>query len=135
MAFGNRDTIGNYWEPGYEPTQSLNLLLSILQRPFPGLIHYSDRGVHYTGHAYQQLLQAHQICPSMGRVGSCYDNVAMESFFGTLKSEWVHFQRFGTRQAAITIIFYYIESFYNRKRLHSANGYLILSKQLTNSYI
>ncbi len=47
----------------------------------------------------------------------------MESFFGSLKSEWLYFHRFETRQQAITSSFYYIESFYNRRRLHSANGY------------
>lgn len=45
-------------------------------------------------------------------------------FFGSLKSEWLYFQRFETRQQAITSIFYYIESFYNRKRRHSAIEYL-----------
>ncbi|MCB8982121.1 MAG: IS3 family transposase [Ardenticatenaceae bacterium] len=47
-----------------------------------------------------------------------------QSFFGSLKSEWLYFQRFETRQQAMTNIFYYIEAFYNRKRRHSAIGYL-----------
>lgn len=94
------------------------------RRPLPGLIHHSDRGSQYTSHAYQLLLQAYQVQPSLGKVGSCYDNAAMESFFGSLKSEWLHFYRFENRQEAMTSSFYYIESFYNRRRLHSANGYL-----------
>ena len=94
------------------------------RRPFPGLIHHSDRGGQYTSHDYQLLLQAHQVRPSFGQVGSCFDNAAMESFFGSLKSEWLYFQRLETRQEAVTSIFYYIESFYNRKRRHSAIGYL-----------
>ena len=57
-------------------------------------------------------------------VGSCFDYAAMENFFGSLKSEWLYFQRFDTRQQAMTSIFYYIESFYNRQRRHSAIGYL-----------
>lgn len=112
------------------PTLTKELALAALRmalrtrRPLPGLIHHSDHGTQYTSHAYQILLKAHHIQPSMGKVGSCFDNAAMESFFGTLKSEWLHFQRFETYQQGITSSFYYIESFYNRRRLHSANGYL-----------
>ena len=95
-----------------------------MRRPLPGLIHHSDRGSQYTSDEYQRLLKAHLVRPSMGKVGSCFDNAPMESFFGTLKSEWLYFQRFETRQEAMTSTFYYIESFYNRKRRHSAIGYL-----------
>jgi transposase InsO family protein len=105
---------------------TLNALRMALQsrQPLPGWIHHSDHGSQYTSLEYQWLLQAHQAQPSMGRVGSCFDNAPMESFFGTLKAEWLHFQPLATRQQAMTSTFYYIESFYNRKRLHSANGYL-----------
>ena len=112
------------------PTLGQELTLAALRmalykrRPFPGLIHHSDRGSQYTSHDYQLLLKAHQAQPSLGHVGSCFDNAAMESFFGSLKSEWLYFQRFETRQQAMSSIFYYIETFYNRKRRHSAIGYL-----------
>lgn len=112
------------------PTLSQELTLTALcmalhtRRPLPGLIHHSDRGTQYTSQDYQLLLKAHQARPSFGQVGSCFDNAAMESFFGSLKSEWLYFQRFETRQQAMTSIFYYIEAFYNRKRRHSAIGYL-----------
>ena len=112
------------------PTLSQALTLSALRmalhqrRPLPSLIHHSDRGSQYTSHAYQLLLQAHQARPSFGHVGSCFDNAVMESFFGSLKTEWLYFQRFETRQQAMTSIFYYIESFYNRRRRHSTIGYL-----------
>ena len=62
--------------------------------------------------------------PSMNSVGSWYDNAPMESFFGTLKSELVHHRLYRTRDEAGTDVFYYIESFYNRRRLHSSLGYL-----------
>lgn len=93
------------------------------RRPAAGLIHHSDRGSQYTAHDYQRLLRAYQARPSLGRTGTCFDNAAMESFFGSLKSEWLHHQRFETRAEAMSSIFYYVEVFYNRQRLHSANRY------------
>lgn len=104
------------------PIQALKMALS-LRQPAAGLIHHSDRGSQYTSHDYQQLLGAYHALPSFGQTGSCFDNAAMESFFGSLKSEWLHYQRLETRQQAMHSIFYYIEIFYNRRRLHSANGY------------
>lgn len=60
----------------------------------------------------------------MSGTGNCYDNAPMESFFGTLKSEWVHHHQYRTRAEAKTVLFFYIEAFYNRQRLHSALGYV-----------
>jgi putative transposase len=59
----------------------------------------------------------------MSRRGNCYDNAAMEAFWSTLKHELVYRRDFRTRAEATTAIFDYIESFYNRVRLHSALGY------------
>jgi len=55
--------------------------------------------------------------------GSCYDNAATESFFHSLKTELVYLEKFNTKKEAKRAIFEYIESFYNRKRLHSTLGY------------
>ena len=90
----------------------------------PGLIHHSDQGGQYTAHEYQQLLADWGIEVSMNGVGTWYDNAPIESFFGTLKSEWVHHRAYQTRIEARTDLFYYIESFYNRRRLHSSLNYL-----------
>jgi transposase InsO family protein len=90
----------------------------------PNLVHHSDRGSQYTDGHYQQMLKDWGIQVSMNGVGSWYDNAPMESFFGTLKSEWVHHCTYRTRQEARTDLFYYIEAFYNRRRLHSALGYV-----------
>ncbi len=60
----------------------------------------------------------------MSRQGNCWDNAVSESFFHTLKTELIHQQQFKTRSEAKQAIFEYIEVFYNRERIHSANGYL-----------
>ena len=90
----------------------------------PGLLHHSDQGSQYTAEEYQQLLEDWGIKVSMNGAGSWYDNAAMESFFGTLKGEWVYHHAYRTRIQARADIFYYIEAFYNRRRLHSTLGYL-----------
>jgi transposase InsO family protein len=93
------------------------------QRPPEGLIHHSDRGRQYASYVYQDLLKRHGMRASMSRSANCYDNAYMESFFGTLKREWVHERRYRTRQEARLSIFEYVEVFYNRQRKHSALGY------------
>jgi transposase InsO family protein len=93
------------------------------QSPFEGLIHHSDRGRQYASYAYQALLREYRITPSMSRSGNCYDNAYMESFFGTLKTELVHGERYRSRIEARLSIFEYVEVFYNRQRRHSALGY------------
>jgi len=94
------------------------------QRPAPGLIHHSDRGIQYAAEAYRQTLAASGISPSMSRKGDCWDNAPMESFFHTLKTERVHTCVYATRDQARRDLFQYIEGFYNPRRLHSALGYL-----------
>ena len=94
------------------------------QSPPEGLIHHSDRGRQYASYVYQGLLKDHGITASMSRSGNCYDNAYMESFFGTLKTELVHGQCYQKRQDARLSIFEYVMMFYNRKRRHSALGYI-----------
>jgi transposase InsO family protein len=93
------------------------------RRPSPGLVHHSDQGKQYTDGRYQALLATHGIQASMNRAGSWYDNAPMESFFGTLKSERVHHSLYWDRAEATTDLFYYIEGWYNRRRLHSSLAY------------
>jgi transposase InsO family protein len=101
-------------------------LLMALQRrqPGAGLIHHSDRGVQYASEPYQATLARHGLRCSMSRRGNCLDNAPMESFFGSLKGELVHRTSFPTRETARCAIFEYIEIFYNRRRRHSALGFL-----------
>ncbi|OSM05933.1 putative integrase catalytic subunit [Magnetofaba australis IT-1] len=94
------------------------------KRPPPGLIHHSDRGSQYCAHNYQAILKQFGMQASMSRKGNCYDNAPMESFWGSLKNELVHHQKFTTREEAKAAIQEYIEIFYNRQRRHSRLGYL-----------
>ncbi|MBC3935568.1 IS3 family transposase [Undibacterium sp. CY7W] len=92
------------------------------KRPAPGLIHHSDRGSQYCAHDYRKLVEQFGMQASMSRKGNCYDNAPMESFWGSLKNELVHHQRYATRADAQSAIQEYIESFYNRQRRHSRLG-------------
>ncbi len=94
------------------------------RKPSPGLVHHSDRGVQYTSLSFGKRLEDEGLLPSMGRVGSAYDNVLAESFVATLKTELLYRNTWPTRQAVRTAIFEYIEGFYNTRRRHSALGYL-----------
>jgi transposase InsO family protein len=94
------------------------------KRPQPGLIHHSDRGSQYCSGDYRKLLNRFNMKASMSRKGNCYDNAPMESFWGTLKNELVHHQRYATREQAIREITEYIEVFYNRQRRQARLGYL-----------
>jgi putative transposase len=94
------------------------------RQPDPGLLHHSDRGSQYASDQIRQILATHHITVSMSRTGNCYDNAVMESFFSTLKCEWVHHQDYKTRKEASRDIFDYIAGFYNTVRRHSTLGYL-----------
>jgi len=91
--------------------------------PRAGLLHHSDRGCQYASKDYRTALSSLKALPSMNAKGNCYDNAAMESFWSTLKTEWLHRHHFRTQHQAQLAIFDYIETFYNPKRLHSALGY------------
>jgi transposase InsO family protein len=93
------------------------------RQPAAGFLHHSDQGSQFTSQAYQLHLLALQCQISMSRVGNCYDNAVMESFFGTLKTECVT-RQFATRVEARLAIFEFIEVWYNRQRLHSSLDYL-----------
>jgi transposase InsO family protein len=60
----------------------------------------------------------------MSRKGNCWDNAVAESFFGALKAEMIYHHTFRTREQAQSCTFDYIEIFYNKRRLHSALGYI-----------
>ena len=92
--------------------------------PEGDLVHHSDRGSQYASYAYQKVLDSHGIQCSMSRRANCLDNAAVESFFGTLKTELIHRSAWLTRDAVRSAIHEYVEVFYNRRRRHSYCGYL-----------
>ena len=93
------------------------------RRPQAGLIHHSDRGSQYASKAFRELLNAHCFKGSMSRRRDCWDNAVVESFFGSLKQERVHWQNYQTRYEAQQDILQYISCWYNPYRLHSTLGY------------
>ena len=94
------------------------------RRPRAGLIHHADRGSHYAAGDHRKILQAAAITPSMSRKPNCRDNAPIESVFGTLKTKLVHQREYPDRDAARRDLFASIEAYYNRRRSHSAIGYI-----------
>ena len=106
------------------PLGALHRAITARQPP-PGMVHRSDRGNQYGTAAYQWHLVDGGIQCSMSRLGNCWDNAVVESFFATLKTTLrSKGHPLSTRQEARTAIFEYVEGFYNRARRHSALGYL-----------
>lgn len=116
------------WSMGERVTRGLTMaamqMALIRREPGPGLIHHSDRGSQYACDDYRELLRRNGIRCSMSRKGDCYDNAAKESFYSSMKREWVFGRNYQTRREARADLFEYIEIFYNRQRRHSTLGYL-----------
>ena len=94
-----------------------------LRNPGKGLIFHSDRGSQYCSIRFRQALKSRKIVQNMSRKGNCWDNSCAETFFKSLKSEWLYDINFQSRQEAKNVLFEYIEIFYNRQRSHSYLGY------------
>lgn len=88
------------------------------------VIFHSDRGSQYASEAYRNFLENYDIKPSMSRKGNCYDNAYVESWFGTLKKEWIYRHKYFSEPELRTLVFEYIETWYNKKRRLSSLGYL-----------
>jgi len=126
LDLGSRMVVGWAMRDALESSLSIDALRMALARRQikPGLLHHSDRGVQYAATDYRELLSKHQIVPSMSRRANCYDNAVPESFFATLKGELLDRSKWPTRTGVRTAVFEYIEVWYNRRRRHSALGYL-----------
>ena len=88
------------------------------------MIFHSDRGTQYACNEFAKILKANKlITRSMSRRGNCWDNAVAESFFKTIKVEWIYSKNYVNQEQAQLSIFEWIESWYNRRRRHSALGY------------
>lgn len=94
------------------------------RRPGAGLVHHTDRGSPYASDDYRTALAQRGIVASMSRTGDCYDNAVAESFFATLKAEWVDHEDYADHDVGRASINQYIDGFYNPTRRHSHLGYV-----------
>jgi transposase InsO family protein len=121
----SRKVVG--WE--LDRTLAARLPMSALEKasterkPLPGLVHHSDRGIQYACGAYIGLLRRHGMIPSMSRPANPYDNASCESFMKTLKREEIYANEYRDLDHLRANIAEFIDSYYNRVRLHSALGY------------
>jgi transposase InsO family protein len=104
------------------PIAALNKALAE-RKPPPGVVHHSDRGVQYASGDYVGVLRKHGMIPSMSRPANPYDNASCESFMKTLKREEIYAHQYHDLDQLRTNIAEFIDSYYNRVRLHSALGY------------
>ena len=121
-----RQIIG--WAMGQRMTTALieqAFLMAMKQRqPTTPVVVHSDQGSQYMSQAYQSLLKPLNCIPSVSKRGHCYDNAMMESFFHSLKVESLYRYPVLPVEQTKSLIFNYIEGFYNPKRTHSALNYL-----------
>src|SRR5262249_25900498 len=122
----SRNRLSSCWSSLLETTLVLDALNMALwnRRPAASVVHHFDRGVQYTSLAYGRRCQEAGGGPSMGSAGDAYDNAIAEAFFATLETELLMRHRFIDRSTARSMLFDYIEGWYNPHRRHSALGYL-----------
>lgn len=124
MDLYSRRIVG--WALGKDRTTALTckaLNSAIRQRnPAPGLIFHTDRGVEYGGIKLREIIERHGLLPSMSRSYHSQDNAHMESFFHSMKIEWIRGKRFVTMDELKGALQSYVR-FYNQDRLHSGIGY------------
>jgi putative transposase len=93
------------------------------RQPPPGVVHHSDQGTQYASAEYISILEANQMTPSMSRPANPYDNAACESFMKTLKQEEIYCHQYADFSELSGHLEEFLDTYYNRQRLHSALGY------------
>jgi len=96
------------------------------RKPESGLMFHSDRGVQYCAYSFREAMRnlCSSVRQSMSRKGNCWDNACAESFFKTLKSEEEKLSGKYSASDVRQAVFFYVEGYYNRERIHSALDYL-----------
>ena len=102
--------------------------------PRKGALFHSDRGIQYASMAFSTEITRYDLNQSMSRKGNCWDNAVMENFFRSLKTEWLYHKSYRNNQELLRNLFYYVEVFYPRKRIHAALDYLTPVKYLEKYY-
>jgi putative transposase len=122
----SRKVIG--WE--LDRTLAARLAVAALEKaiadrqPPPGVVHHSDRGIQYASGAYVAVLRKHNMIASMSRPANPYDNASCESFMKTLKREEIYANEYRDLKHLRENVAAFLESYYNKVRLHSALGYM-----------
>jgi putative transposase len=121
----SRKVVG--WE--LDRTLAARLAIAALEKavadrqPPPGVVHHSDRGIQYACGEYVDFLGKHGMIPSMSRPANPYDNASCESFMKTLKREEIYANEYRDLDHLRENVAAFVDSYYNRVRLHSALGY------------
>lgn len=126
MDIWSRRIVGRSMGPSITAELANEALKMALARRNPpeGCVHHSDHGSQCVSLLLPRTMRENGIRPSMGSISSPWDNAAMESLMGIVKSECVHARTYATRKEAALDLFECIEVVYNRARIHSALGYL-----------
>jgi putative transposase len=126
MDLYNREILGWSMSWSLETKVVLDALNMATKKVGPDakIIFHSDRGSQYASEAYRRMLKNKNVRPSMSRKGNCYDNAYVESWFSSLKKEWIYRSQYKTAAELRTLVFEYIETWYNKKRKHSSLGNL-----------
>lgn len=126
MDIYNREILGWSMSWSLETKIVLDALEMAMRKVGPDaqIIFHSDRGSQYASEAYRRMLRAKNVLPSMSRKGNCYDNAYVESWFSSLKKEWIYRRHYRTAAELRTLVFEYIETWYNKRRKHSSLGNL-----------
>lgn len=121
----SRQVVGWAVQEHMRDTLVLEVVSMALQRVTlqEGAMLHSDRGSQFISDSYQELLRTYGITCSMSRKENCWDNAAMESFFGTLQQELLVDTAFENVHDTRAGLFEFIEIYYNRQRIHSSIDY------------
>lgn len=122
----NREVVGWSISESLETELVLKALENAMHAVGPDaeVIFHSDRGSQYASEVYRNFLKNKEIKPSMSRKGNCYDNAYVESWFASLKKEWIYRNTYSNAKELKALVFEYIEIWYNKKRQHSSLGFL-----------
>ena len=111
--------------------------MAVINQPIiKSLIFHSDRGSQYASEAFRNIIKSYNglIKQSMSRKGNCWDNAVAESFFKSLKVEWVYKHKYNYKSQAELSIFEWIETWYNKRRRHSYLNYKTINEVELNMY-